>query len=146
MAVTYLSSYPRTDAKAENSALYTNLRNYLKAPEEFTPFRIIWMLRQVNYRLERLREANRVREAMGVQFTDINDFSVEKWLMDNTPNPRLARRYRVVIELVAGARLFQRPGELEGYSYQKPLEYLTIALIGFNNDEVRARLDIALAG
>lgn len=67
-------------------------------------------------------------------------------MIENTPNPRLARRYREVMELVAGASLFQRPGGLEGHSYQKPLEYLTIALIGFNNDEVRARLDVALAG
>ncbi|PGH11616.1 hypothetical protein AJ79_04756 [Helicocarpus griseus UAMH5409] len=136
LARRYLSSFPGLDEKAGNPSLHSRLRSVTKGSDEFSLFEIDWMLDQVGYRIDRMRDADRILQTMGVEFLSIAEFKVDRPLIEH---------YKEALRLVSKAKLFDPPKPLQGHAYRKPVEYLAIALVQYDNDEIQMRVDVAVA-
>jgi hypothetical protein len=85
LARTYLSSLPGWDEKSPNVAFHAQLRDFLewKREERALGKDLIDILYdQLTYRLDSMREADRLREQMGLIFADISTFNTDVWILN----------------------------------------------------------------
>ncbi|KAK2755706.1 alpha-1,6-mannosyltransferase [Arachnomyces sp. PD_36] len=74
----YLSSFPSLDEAGTNGALHRTVRRFLSTGE-IDPEHIDKRIDQLLYRLDVLREADKMRYHMGLKFPSISETDVENW-------------------------------------------------------------------
>jgi hypothetical protein len=133
LARTYLSSLPGWDEKSPNVAFHAQLRDFLewKREERALGKDLIDILYdQLTYRLDSMREADRLREQMGLIFADISTFNTDVWILNcNQAGKEQTRSFYYRVLDLTGNRVFHGPMGRAGYPYRKPKEYLAITLV-----------------
>jgi hypothetical protein len=148
----YLNSFPGDDNSGSNW-VHTQLRRILKG-EEVDDETLTFMDDVIGYRNSLLNLATDFVAILDLNFAPAKEFSVTKWLEKNamergsktlevSTKGRLdLEEFKMVHKHIAETRLFGLPTLQQGPSYEKPKEYLAIALTSTNlsKEEIVAKI------
>jgi hypothetical protein len=152
LARVYFASYPGSDQWAANVALHHRLRQTLGNTDKFDADGIDTLYNSITYRLSAMRDADEVRRNMGLQFSSIFEFSVDKWKLDESARVRAGKPdrkelYSRVLRLLLAKGVTVGPVGADLF-YTKPWYYLGIALIesGMDWNEIQSKVAMAASG
>lgn len=123
----YLSSFPGWDEKGPNVGLHGRVRRLLADVQEFEEEDIDIMYDQLTYRLDAMREAERIRDSLHLDFPTIFTFDSDRWMLDHFGDKEIRHRYDNITSLLMNG-VFDPPVGDAAPTYTKPRNYLAIAL------------------
>ncbi|KAK2804445.1 hypothetical protein FQN51_002088 [Onygenales sp. PD_10] len=138
----YLNSFPGLDDAGPNVALHNSLHFLIKdynTKHLYGPI-IDKRFEQLLYRLDVMREADKMRQHMNVEFPSIFSIDLNEWEREHAASRDTVDR---VSRMILNRNIFDQPMGLAGPAYLKPWRYLAISLVSseLSDQEIEVRLD-----
>lgn len=142
----YLDSFPGLDEAGPNGSLHRVLRKFLST-DKLDSWQIDKRSDQLLYRLDVMREADKMRRHMNLKFPSIFETDVEKWRTEHSGNYELHDMEGRLLNMIRSKGLFDSPIGAARPGYSKPYRYLAIVLIesGIQVDEIEKLFDSAVS-
>jgi hypothetical protein len=139
LAAGYANSFPGADNLARNTAFHTEVRMLLSGEQRYENRMddLLTLGYTLSYRLEGMTTATKYKDFLGLDYLDCAAYRIEAWKYplyeskEKEAEQKLSR-FRVIGGMIRKARIFSAAVDGQGYDYDKPGNYLAIALVESN--------------
>jgi hypothetical protein len=136
LAAGYAKSFPGMDNLSINTAFHTNVRLLISGEERYENKMdaLLTLGYTLSYRLDCMTMGTYYKDILGLDYPDCTSCSIEGWtypLYESKQQEAKEKlsRYDKIKSLISAANIFSAASDGQGYDYDKPEEYLAIALV-----------------
>ncbi|KAH8651889.1 hypothetical protein BGZ60DRAFT_520024 [Tricladium varicosporioides] len=139
----FMQSYPGDINTGANSChrSFISLLNNEEISDEF----LVTLNNILDYRINLMSWATLYAQIMGVDSITIFEMDCEKWKRNMVvSNPETYERFKIIRDYIKEIKIFEKPMREQGQTFEKPKDYLAIALASSNMERggVKRELDI----
>ena len=133
LAVGYAKSFPGLDDLSINTAFHTDVRLLLSGKERYENKMddLLTLGYTLSYRLGCMTIGTYYKNLLGLDYPDCTSCSVEGWTYRLYKQQEATKKlsYKKIKNLISAANIFSAASDGQGDDYDKPEEYLAIALV-----------------
>jgi hypothetical protein len=139
LAAGYANSFPGPDNLASNTGFHTRVRNLLSGADRYENQmeNLLTLGYTLSYRLESMAMATDYKNLLGLEYPDCPACRVEAWTNPLSESKEKEAKYKLlkfynINDMIHDAEIFSAPAGDQGWNYNKPRQYLAIALVESN--------------
>jgi hypothetical protein len=139
LAAGYANSFPGPDNVSINTAFHSRVRELLSGANRYENRMddLLTLGYTLSYRLEGMAMATDYKNLLGLEYPDCTACIVEAWTYPLYESKEKEAKHKLlkfekIKDMIQDAAIFSAAADGQGYDYDKPEEYLAIALVESN--------------